>query len=530
MADAPRSDGHGATDAPAPADPPDASDSFGEAGSAGSAGTGRTATGTSERELRKDNDAQVLAGVCSGLGRYTDIDPVVWRAAFALTTFAGGTGLFLYVAAWMLMRDSQGGPATIEQMLDRGIPSQAVLKLLALGLAAATAFSLIGGFGWGTLVLATPLILGVLVARNREVDLRSAFLELREDLRKQQPPPATPAPQPTPAYYNPAQPWASAPQGPVDLAVVSERTTHGLEPGTEDEDDEDDGDDEEEGEEEEGDESGAEDDEGEREPGTGTEPERKRLSLASCAIWTVVVLGIVAPIVVYGTESSLWSAETVQLLFGPETGVFFLAAVLGIIGFYSVIGTWAGNSKGLMFMGAVTTLVLLMGSAADLTKIGVVDGATWQPATVAEAEEEEHRLTLGAGTLDLTALSDLEPGESVDVSADVLAGTTTVLVPEDVRVDVDSQVRLLGLVNAWEGEEHEATLFGYSLSYSEAHEPVTEFVAGPDEGGDADSAGTEADAEADGEATEDGVGAEPPTINVHTDSRIGYVEVRYGQA
>ena len=55
--------------------------------------------------LRRDDDRRVIAGVCAGLGAYTGVDPVLWRTGFALTAFAGGTGLLLYVAAWMLMRD-----------------------------------------------------------------------------------------------------------------------------------------------------------------------------------------------------------------------------------------------------------------------------------------------------------------------------------------------------------------------------------------------------------------------------------------
>ena len=172
-------------------------------------------------ELRRNDDHRVIAGVCAGLGAYTGVDPVLWRTGFVLTLFAGGTGLFLYVAAWVLMRDPQGGPATFEQMLDRAFPSRAVPKLLAVGLMAATAMSLVGGFGWGTMILAIPLVLGLLTARSRGVDLRASLLGLRADLAEREPPPTGPAPQPSAAYYNPAQPWASAPHGPVDLAVVS---------------------------------------------------------------------------------------------------------------------------------------------------------------------------------------------------------------------------------------------------------------------------------------------------------------------
>ncbi len=428
-----------------------------------------------ERELRKGDEDRVLAGVCAGLGRYTGIDPVVWRATFVLTAFAGATGLILYVAAWMLMRDPQGGPATFEQMLDRRIPPRAVPKLLAVGLAVATAFSLVGGLQWSTLVLAVPLVLGLLTARSRGVDLRAAFVRLREDLRSKEPPPATPSPEPTPAYYNPAQPWASSPHGPVDLAVISERSSEVVE--------------------EEGPEGG------EGGPDDHVSPKRdaacrKGAPLASLALWTIVAGAVVFGVASFGWSSSLWSTQMVTLLFGPGTGVFFLAGALAVVGLYSVVGTWAGNPRGLMALGLSTALVLVLTSVTDLTQVRI-GGQTWRPATVAEAEEE-HLLTIGSGTMDLPGLEDLAPGETVDVSLRVGAGVTELILPEDARVAVESRVDL-GVVT-FGGSEVADGMAGFSLSYEEVHEPVAD------------------------DATD------PPVINVRTDSLVGVVEVRHGEA
>ncbi|MFB9800832.1 PspC domain-containing protein, partial [Streptomonospora salina] len=172
-------------------------------------------------ELIRENDRGLVTGVCAGLGSYTGIDPIVWRVGFAITGLAGFSGVLLYVGAWMAMRDAGRGPAMFEQLLNRRIADRAVPALLGLGLAAAVALSLIGGVGWGTLVLATPLILGALVAHNSGVDLRRTYRELPGLLKSDEPPPTTPEPSPKPAYYNPAQPWSRAPAGPVDLAVVA---------------------------------------------------------------------------------------------------------------------------------------------------------------------------------------------------------------------------------------------------------------------------------------------------------------------
>ena len=55
------------------------------------------------RRLVRVDDGRWLGGVCAGLGRYFDINPLVYRIAFAALALAGGTGLLLYVAAWLVI-------------------------------------------------------------------------------------------------------------------------------------------------------------------------------------------------------------------------------------------------------------------------------------------------------------------------------------------------------------------------------------------------------------------------------------------
>ncbi|HTZ07079.1 MAG TPA: PspC domain-containing protein [Gaiellaceae bacterium] len=57
------------------------------------------------RRLTRDRDDRWLGGVCGGLGRYFDLNPVVYRIAFAALALAGGTGILLYVAAWLVIPD-----------------------------------------------------------------------------------------------------------------------------------------------------------------------------------------------------------------------------------------------------------------------------------------------------------------------------------------------------------------------------------------------------------------------------------------
>lgn len=46
---------------------------------------------------------QVLGGVCSGLGIYFGIDPVIVRLLFVIFAVAGGAGVPLYIVLWLVM-------------------------------------------------------------------------------------------------------------------------------------------------------------------------------------------------------------------------------------------------------------------------------------------------------------------------------------------------------------------------------------------------------------------------------------------
>ncbi|WP_250001235.1 PspC domain-containing protein [Actinoplanes sp. M2I2] len=56
------------------------------------------------KQLRRPLDDRLAAGVCSGVGRYFDIDPVLVRVAFALlAVITVGTALIAYPLMWFLM-------------------------------------------------------------------------------------------------------------------------------------------------------------------------------------------------------------------------------------------------------------------------------------------------------------------------------------------------------------------------------------------------------------------------------------------
>lgn len=57
--------------------------------------------------VRRSTSDKVIAGVAGGLGRYLGIDPVILRIAFVLLALSGGSGVLLYVIAWIAMPEQQ---------------------------------------------------------------------------------------------------------------------------------------------------------------------------------------------------------------------------------------------------------------------------------------------------------------------------------------------------------------------------------------------------------------------------------------
>lgn len=60
------------------------------------------------RRLTRNSRNAILGGVAAGLGDYLDMDPVLIRLIFIILCLAGGSGLVIYIVAWLVMpRDDQ---------------------------------------------------------------------------------------------------------------------------------------------------------------------------------------------------------------------------------------------------------------------------------------------------------------------------------------------------------------------------------------------------------------------------------------
>jgi signal transduction histidine kinase/phage shock protein PspC (stress-responsive transcriptional regulator) len=70
-------------------------------------------SGAARRDLRRDPQNGMVAGVCAGLSKRLGVDPLLLRIVFAATTIASGVGLVAYVMAWILMPAEQADEGSL---------------------------------------------------------------------------------------------------------------------------------------------------------------------------------------------------------------------------------------------------------------------------------------------------------------------------------------------------------------------------------------------------------------------------------
>jgi phage shock protein PspC (stress-responsive transcriptional regulator) len=94
------------------------------------------------RRLTRPKDDRWLGGVAAGLGAYFDLSPTIYRIAFAVLALAGGTGVLLYVVAWLVIPE-EGAADSIagEELRKHRDHPRRLLGVAILGLAAILALS-----------------------------------------------------------------------------------------------------------------------------------------------------------------------------------------------------------------------------------------------------------------------------------------------------------------------------------------------------------------------------------------------------
>lgn len=67
----------------------------------------RVAAVVARKRLVRPREGRKLAGVCTGLGEYFDIDPSLIRVLWVLAVIFGGTGILAYIVAWIVMPEER---------------------------------------------------------------------------------------------------------------------------------------------------------------------------------------------------------------------------------------------------------------------------------------------------------------------------------------------------------------------------------------------------------------------------------------
>ena len=72
------------------------------------------------RRMFRSREDRVFGGVAGGLGRYFNLDPVIFRITLVVLAFLGGSGLLVYLAALLLIPNEPEGGAPAAPVEGRG--------------------------------------------------------------------------------------------------------------------------------------------------------------------------------------------------------------------------------------------------------------------------------------------------------------------------------------------------------------------------------------------------------------------------
>ena len=125
------------------------------------------------RRFLRSRDDRFIAGVCGGLGRYFNADPVLFRVGAVVLVFLGGVAFLAYPALWLFTAVDDGtgqpsGPSPIRRLLggaDGRIRAGRIAALVAAVVGAAIALSaLVVGAVWATASGGGAWVAAILIA------------------------------------------------------------------------------------------------------------------------------------------------------------------------------------------------------------------------------------------------------------------------------------------------------------------------------------------------------------------------------
>ncbi|MFE6784311.1 PspC domain-containing protein [Streptomyces sp. NPDC057680] len=378
------------------------------------------AEAVSARPLRRSRGGKVVGGVCGGLGRYFDLDPVIFRVVVGVLAVPGGLGLIFYGFAWLLVpvegEDENEGRRLLTGRVSGGTLAAVLMALVGCGVFLSMLHS--GSMLGSALLVAFALSSAAVWSRHRQAGAVEA--EGRADAATASRPVAEAPPE------TKAPPLAEFPswwRDPIVKDGSTGKVAVGYLWGPQGIVDQD----------------GLVDGEVPK-PGArwkaGSAPGRPKPSIRRSPFsigGLVYLLAMVAAVI--GT-SLTWESEPLGT--SLQTG---LVAALAVFGLGLVVSSFLGRTGfGTVFLTVVTAGLLSLTTAVpgQITTEWIRE--TWKPASVA-AVQPRYELGTGVGTLDLSALA-VPAGTTVSSSIEVGAGQLRVIVPKNAVVKLHAQVGL----------------------------------------------------------------------------------------
>ncbi|MFD5334754.1 PspC domain-containing protein [Streptomyces hawaiiensis] len=361
--------------------------------------------------FRRDRRHKTLAGVCAGLGRQCDMDPVIFRITLAVLSATGGIGLLFYGFAWLFVPYDDEEENEVRKLLTGRVDGQALAAVLFALVGCGVFLTMLNNGGVLTFAVVLSLLLAGAGYWSRQRGAPSP-----DPLAAQAAADAPPEPQAPPVLLTSS--WWRDPivkdgthiggtgylWGPRDTHDLDVAAAVNISLGTQ---------------------PGAREDI----PAQRPRPPQPR-GPRSIGGW-VFLLALLAGAL--GT-SRTWDGHPLGT--SLQTG---LSCALAVIGLGIAVSAFLGRTgAGSVFL-AIITAGLLAGAAALPKDIDTHwTRTTWQPATVADVRQR-YDLGTGVGTLDLSKL-DVSGKQTVTTRAEVGMGRIKVLVPEDVTVRLNVEV------------------------------------------------------------------------------------------
>ena len=390
--------------------------------------------------LRRNRRSRVIAGVCGGLGRHLDIDPVLFRILFALLTVFGGFGLLLYAAAWLFVPDEDEQESEGHRLLRGGrgtLAAVAVAVLVVLGFLAMIRVLSDGFWHAVPLLLLAAAVIAVLLwlgeSGRRQPPGESQYVgggwgpagpdQPRPWWQRPVPaPPGTPMPETAGAGAGaaPDEPRDTVPESTDPEFLTAPFASSAPEAGF-------------------GWGAGAAGSKSNRTP----RPRRVGGLVLSGALLALGVVGVLAQA---GAISVGWTAG--------------LALAVMAVGAGMVVGGFFGRARALIPLGLVMTVPLILASAIGVPLRGETGNTSWTPVSAA-AVVSPYDLAAGRGDLDLSAVDP--NGGTVRITAHVGFGQMIVTVPDNVALVVTAHVGV-GRMLFTDGSQHSGLDVTHSFS------------------------------------------------------------------